>query len=317
MSIAATAAKLDGAKGADGQRVNFESQGETIVGRLFPAAFGDRPAPGVTILGPETFQKEQAPMQYAHRLAELGFTTLIFDPRYRGESGGQPRCYENPMAKVQDARAALSYLSHLPEVDRDRLAVIGICMGGSHALRVAADEPLVRAVATVTGHYRDRAADAAWLGSEAQVAQRLARGRAALEKYEATGAAEYVAAVDHDSPDVGMPGQLPWSWYQLWADRGLWENSYAVMSDAAVLSYDSISAAARLTAPLVMIHSDQCALPDAARRHFAVVPAADKRLVWQGQNRHLQYYDDPGVIDAAVWVIVDWFSIHLGPGKPA
>jgi uncharacterized protein len=61
------------------------------------------------------------------------------------------------------------------------------------------------------------------------------------------------------------------------------------MRDAAVLSYDSISAAARLTKPLLMSHADQCALPDVARRHFAVVPSVDKRLVWQGQNRHLQY----------------------------
>jgi uncharacterized protein len=43
-----------------------------------------------------------------------------------------------------------------------------------------------------------------------------------------------------------------------------------------------------------MLHSDQCAQPDAARRHFAVVPTADKRLEWEGQTRHLQFYDDPG-----------------------
>jgi hypothetical protein len=38
-----------------------------------------------------------------------------------------------------------------------------------------------------------------------------------------------------------MPGELPWGWYQLRADRGLWENRYAVMSDATVLSYESLS----------------------------------------------------------------------------
>jgi fermentation-respiration switch protein FrsA (DUF1100 family) len=299
---------------SSGERVSFQSQGETIIGRLFLPEFGDRPAPGVTFLGPETFQKEQAPTQYAERLSRLGYAALVFDPRYRGESGGEPRCYEDPMAKVRDARTALSYLSELPEVDAGRLAMVGICMGGSHALRVAADEPLVSAVATLTGHYRDRAADAAWLGSASAVAERLARGRAALKKYEATGEVDYVPAVGFEATCVGMPGQLPYSWYQLWADRGQWENRYAVMSDAAVLSYDSISAAARLTTPLLMIHSDLCALPDAARRHFAVVPTADKQLVWQGQTRHLQYYDDPAVIDEAVWNVVDWFSRHLGPG---
>jgi fermentation-respiration switch protein FrsA (DUF1100 family) len=300
-----------------GERVSFDSHGETVVGRLFPAAFGSGPAPAVAILGPMTYQKEQAPAQYARRLAQLGFTALIFDPRWRGESSGEPRCYESPVAKGADLRAALAYLSNLPEVDPGRLAVFGICMGASHVLPVAADDPLVRAVATVTGHYRDRAADVDWLGSEAAVAERLARGRVALEKYEATGEVDYVPAIDFSRTDVGMPGELVWSWYQLWADRGQWENRYAVMSDAALFTYDSISAAARLTKPLLMIHADLCAVPSAARRHFAVVPTADKQLLWQGQTRHLQYYDDPAVIDDAALNVADWFARHLPPGTPS
>jgi uncharacterized protein len=300
-----------------GRGVTFESQGETIVGWLFPAAFGDRPAPAVVIIGPENYQKEQAPAQYAPRFAQLGYTTLIFDPRYRGESGGEPRCYENPLAKIEDLAAALDYLSDRPDVDSERLALLGICFGSSYALRFAADDPRVRAVATVAAHLRDHASDVAWLGSEDVIAERLARGRAALDKYTATGEVDYVPAVDFSRGDVGMPGEMVWSWYQLWADRGLWENRYAVMSDAAVLSYESLSAAARLTKPLVMVHGDQCAVPDAARRHFAVVPSADKQLLWDGQTRHLQYYDDPAVIEQTVYRIVDWFSRHLGADQAA
>lgn len=301
---------------AAGERVTFESEGETIIGQLFPAAFGDGPAPGVVIIGPENYQKEQAPAQYAPRFAQLGYTALIFDPRYRGESGGEPRCYENPAAKLEDLGAALDHLSDLPDVDSERLALMGVCFGSSYVLPVAADDPRVRAVATIAAHLRDRAADAAWLGGEAVVAARLARGRAALEKYEATGEVDYVPAVDVARADVGMPGEMVWSWYQLWADRGLWENRYAVMSDAAVLSYESISAAARLTKPLLMVHSDLSAQPEAAHRHFAVVPTADKHLLWEGQTRHFQYYDDPAVIDRAVLSIVDWFARHLGPSQP-
>jgi hypothetical protein len=184
-------------------------------------------------------------------------------------------------------------------------------------LRFAADDSRVRAVATAAAHLRDAAADIAWLGSRAAVAARLERGRAALEKYEATGEVDYVRCVDFSRGDVGMPGEMVRSWYQLWADRGLWENRYAVMSDVAVLSYESLSAAARLTKPLLMVHGDQCALPDAARRQFAVVPTPVKKLLWEDQTRHFQYYEDPAVIDRAVWNIVDWFSRHLGPGHPA
>jgi uncharacterized protein len=296
------------------ERVTFVSQGETIVGRLFPAAFRHGPAPAVVIIGPETYQKEQAPAQYAPRFARLGYTALIFDPRYRGESGGEPRCYESPPAKIEDIRAAFDYLIGLPEIDPERLTLVGICFGASYALRAAADDPRVRAIATAAAHLRDPAADVAWLGSEEVVAERLARGQAALAKYQTTGEVDYVPAVDFDRTDVGMPGELPWSWYQLWADRGLWENRYALMSDAAVLSYESVSAAARLTAPLLMVHSDQCAVPDAARRQFAVVPSADKQLLWEGQTRHFSYYEDAATIDRAVCSIVDWFSRHLGPG---
>jgi dienelactone hydrolase len=287
----------DGARTAEGERVAFESQGETLVGRLFRPAFGNGPAPGVAILGPMTFQKEQAPTQYARRLAELGFAALVFDTRFRGESGGEPRCYEDPRAKVEDLGAAVGFLAGTPGVDPDRLAVLGICMGGSQVLPAAADDPRIRAVATVAAHLRDRAADASWLGGEDRVAARLARGRSARARYEATGEVAYVPAVDYAREDVGMPGELVWSWYQLWADRGAWENRYAVMSDAAIFSFEAISAAARLRKPLLMVHGDACAQPDAARRHFAVIPTSDKLLVWEGTTRRLQYYDDPQVID--------------------
>src|SRR3954467_5851852 len=117
--------RMDTVSASDGERVTFTS-GETIVGRLYPAAFGSDPAPAVAIIGPMTFVKEHAPVQYARRLADNGYAALIFDPRYRGESGGEPRCLEDPVAKVEDLRAAVSFLATRPEIDADRLAVVGI-----------------------------------------------------------------------------------------------------------------------------------------------------------------------------------------------
>jgi ketosteroid isomerase-like protein len=170
----------------------------------------------------------------------------------------------------------------------------------------------VGAVATVAAHVRDPDADAQWLGGAEAAARRLARGREALCAYEATGEAEYVPAVDADRADVGMPGRLPWSWYQPWADTGRWENRYAVMSDAAVMAYEGLSAFARLTKPYLMIHGDQCAIPDGARRHFAAVPTPDKRLIWR-DTPHLRYYDDPVVIGEAAEAIAAWYTEHLPP----
>ena len=89
-------------------KVTFKSGSETLAGHLYlPSNYthGDTYA-GIVILGPMTFVKEQAPTEYAIRFAQKGYAALIFDPSYRGESTGTPRELEDPMAKVEDTKAA-------------------------------------------------------------------------------------------------------------------------------------------------------------------------------------------------------------------
>jgi hypothetical protein len=291
------------------QKVSFQSGGETIVGDLYGPTSGGR-HPAVVLLGPETFQKEQAPTEYARRLGERGYVALAFDPRYRGESGGEPRCWENPAAKVEDAIAALGFLSDLPQVDAERIAGLAICQGSSEMLRAAADDPRIRALATIAGHYRDHEGDLAWLTEEGY-ARRRANGERAKQRFRDTGEVEYIAGVDETDMNVGMPGKFVWDWYHLWADRGLWDNRYAVMSDADLLDYESISAARRLETPWLMVHSDQCFLPDAARRHFEAAPSKAKQMSWEGSTPHLHYYDHPEVIEPTVERIANYFDARL------
>lgn len=86
-------------------RVVFKSGGLDVVGNLFMPP-GGAPRPAIAVIGPVAYIKEQAPLQYASRLAREGFVTLIFDPRYHGESAGEPRRLESRAAKVEDLRAA-------------------------------------------------------------------------------------------------------------------------------------------------------------------------------------------------------------------
>ena len=110
-----------------------------------------------------TYCKEQVPTEYASRLAEMGYAALVFDPRYRGESAGEPRCWENPAAKVADISSAVAYLEGRSDVDSARLAGLSVCQGGSEMLPAAADDDRIKVVATVAGHYRDHEGDIAWL----------------------------------------------------------------------------------------------------------------------------------------------------------
>lgn len=292
------------------EKIHFRSGETTLTGNLYLPDKLDVPVPAITLIGPMTYVKEQAPTNYAIRLAQRGFAALVFDCRYRGESGGEPRAYENPLHKVADIRAAVEFLATRPEVDADKLAGLGICQGSSEMLRAVADEPLIKVTATVAGQYRDHEGDIAWLGEDGY-ASRLAAGQKAKQLYEQTRDVQYVPGVDKTDPNVGMPGELVWGWYNGWAERGVWENFYAVMSDADLLPYESLSAAQRMRTPYLMIHSDNCMLPDAARRHFDAMPTGDKKLLWEGQTRHLQYYDDPTIVDPAVKNIADWFNQHL------
>jgi uncharacterized protein len=292
------------------EQISFTSGAERLVGHLH---LPDRPQDridSVVLLGPMTFQKEQAPSEYARRLAKAGFAALVFDPRYRGESSGEPRCWENPAAKVEDVQSAVSFLTSHKATASGRVAGLAICQGSSAMLVAAARDRRIAAIATVAGHYRDTEGDIAWLGAEG-LERRKARGQAAKSKYVNDGTIEYVAAVDPVDPEVGMPGKFVWDWYHHWSDRGQWDNRYAVMSDADLLGFESISAAREMTTPWLMVHSDQSFLPDAARRHFDAAPSARKEVSWEGQTPHLSYYDQSDLIDATVLRIATYFKRHL------
>lgn len=305
------------------EKVSFDCHGSALIGNLYlPVA--DQPAPVVVVLGPFCYVKEQAPIEYATRLAEEGFVVLAFDARRHGESGGEPRRLELPLDKVADVRAALDYLVTRPEVDATRIAVVGVCEGAAEMLQVAAEDDRVGAVALVSGHYRDHGNDIFLIGgmelimgeitadvAEARLEARMARAVAAKAKYESTGEVDYGPIVDPVRTDVPVPGKMVWDWYHGWADRGIWENRYAVMGDVDYLAYESVTAATRLTKPLLMIHGDYSSGPESAQRHWETIPAEKKQLIWEEGANHFQYYEDPDTIDRAVGNIAAWFHEHL------
>ena len=307
LATAVTLSALNIASAATIEKVTFISEGETLVGDLYMPENKKREVPAFVILGPMTFQKEQAPTEYARRLAEEGFAALAFDTRYRGESGGHPRAYENTFHKVEDLKNAVDFIRSVDGISHSSIYALGICQGSSAVVNAVAEDKQITGGITLAGHYRDREGDIAWLTEDGYNA-RLAQGQAALAKFEQTGEVDYVAAVDDIDMNVGMPGKFVWDWYNPWAERGQWENRYAVMSDAALLSYESISSAQKIEKPFLMIHSDYSFLPDAARRHFEAMPSSQKKLIWEGETAHLQYYDDPVVLDRTVATITDWVT---------
>lgn len=134
----------------DHRKVTFTNRyGITLAADLYlPKDRGNRKLAAIAVSGPFGAVKEQSSGLYAQTLAERGFATVAFDPSYTGESGGMPRHVASPEINTEDFSAAVDFLGLLPEVDRERIGIIGVCGFGGMGLNAAAVDKRIKAVAT-------------------------------------------------------------------------------------------------------------------------------------------------------------------------
>uniref|UniRef100_UPI00258F1184 alpha/beta hydrolase n=1 Tax=uncultured Selenomonas sp. TaxID=159275 RepID=UPI00258F1184 len=106
----------------------------------------------IAVSGPFGAVKEQASGLYAQELARRGFLTIAFDPSFTGESGGVNgvRNVASPDINTEDFSAAVDFLSTEPDVNPDRIGILGICGFGGMALNAAAIDTRIKATVTST-----------------------------------------------------------------------------------------------------------------------------------------------------------------------
>lgn len=133
------------------RKVTFTNRyGITLAADFYKPVGVESPLPAIAVSGPFGAVKEQASGLYAQTLAEQGFLTLAFDPSYTGESGGQPRNVASPDINTEDFCAAVDFLSTCPEVDPDKIGILGICGWGGMAINAAAIDTRIKATVAVT-----------------------------------------------------------------------------------------------------------------------------------------------------------------------
>jgi fermentation-respiration switch protein FrsA (DUF1100 family) len=288
-------------------RTTFESVGEPIAGLLYLPA--ERPRAAIVTTGPLTSVKEQAAGAYAKAMAARGYAALAFDHRYFGESGGQPRQFENPLAKIEDFGNAVAFLESDERTRGMPVCAIGVCAGGGYMARAVAGLPRIRVFAGVAGVYSDAAQTKAAMG--AGFLEALERSRAADTRWRQAGYAEMIPAVALGNGDVAMPLDEAYEYYG--TPRGAvpnYVNSFAVQSRAFTLTFDARSAASAITAPTLIVHSEKALAPGLARSFFASL-AAPKEELWISSKGQIDFYDDPSIINPAADAVARFFDKWL------
>jgi dienelactone hydrolase len=221
--------------------VTFSSEGIRLRGVLRRS---DGPR-AVVLTGPFTGVEEQVTGLYAERLAAEGFTTLSFDHRGfgrsdgpRGADGTERRQHEDSQGKLADLRAAVTLL------DGYDVAAVGICLGGGYAMKAAATDPRITAVAGIAGAYNSPAFFAEGMGLDAY--------RKALAGFVG-GYDEMIAAVASDDREAAMPGAEPWAYYGPFRDGTTWRNEVTRGSLHSLMTLDVLGCRPLLP-PSLIVH---------------------------------------------------------------
>ena len=288
----------------------FHSEGTPLVGRLYrntPDLSTRQPA--VVVTGSWLTVKEQMAAVYAKRLAALGYTAFTFDFAGWGESQGTPRQCEMPLRKIADIKAAARFMGTQSFTQGGRVGHLANCATAQFTLAAIADGAPIASFASVAGWYHDAESLAPFYGAEKGVRLRLDRAKAAMERFIATGETVMVPAYRDGDDRAGM--FFPLDYYER-KERGVvpsWKNEMAEMTWAYWLTFDGMKAAASVTTPVLLVHSDGCVFPDHVKQIHTNL-CGKKKLVWT-QGNQVDFYDLPDHVDRAMAAVGPWFKETL------
>lgn len=131
------------------QRVEFASDGETLVGTLFRPDHAEGPLPTVVAAGGWCYVKEIVLPHIARIVAQQNVQFLGFDYAGFGESSGERRQHLDPWQQISDYRNAITYVEGREDADPDRIGALGISYSGGHVLVLAATDPRIKAIVSI------------------------------------------------------------------------------------------------------------------------------------------------------------------------
>lgn len=251
------------------------------------------------------------------RLAERGFVTLAFDAAHQGESEGEPRALEDPGQRVEDLKAAVSFLGTLDGVDPGRIGALGICASGGYALAATATDPRIRAVGAVSAVDMSRQFRLGADGAQdpAVVAGMLAAASAARTA-EAGGADvqrfPVFPATEEEARAGGPHVYEGWEYYR--TPRAQHPRSAKALTWTSVdriAAFDTFASVALIAPrPLLLIVGRAAVTSWMSVEAFQKV-YGPKELAWIEGASHVDLYDKDAYVTPAVEKLDGFFAAHL------
>jgi fermentation-respiration switch protein FrsA (DUF1100 family) len=256
--------------------VRFRSGDEECAAWLYrpDGAAGD--APCVVLAHGFAGVREARLGAYAERFAGAGYVALVFDYRYFGGSGGEPRQLVDVPRQLDDWRAALAFARQLDGVDAGRVAAWGTSYSGGHVVTLAAEGERLAAVIAQTP-FTDGFATLRSLGPAHNIRLTVAalRDIAAGALGRGTRPIAVVAAPGEtaamNSPDA-LPGYLA-----LFPEGYAWPNEFVPRKTLNLPWYRPVRKASAVRVPLLVqvVTEDVITPPEPARETARRAPRGE------------------------------------------
>lgn len=282
-------------------KVTFVNRyGITLVADMYVPKNCTGKLPAIAVSGPFGAVKEQSSGLYAQQLAERGFLTIAFDPSFTGESGGEPRRVASPDINVEDFSAAVDFLSVRPDVDPQRIGVLGICGWGGIAIQAAINDPRIKATVSSTMYDMTRVSANGYFDSENTPEQRNAkRASMAAQRTEDYRNGSYLRAGGVVEP---VPADAPqfvkdYNAYYI-QKRGFHSRSgnstdgWNVTSTLPFINFKFFEYAGELDRAVMLVHGENAHSRYFSEDTFKLLHGDNKELLIVADASHVDLYDN-------------------------
>ncbi len=287
------------------KKITFVNRyGITLVADIYTPKSAKGKLPAIAVSGPFGAVKEQSSGLYAQQLAERGYLTIAFDPSFTGESGGQPRRVASPDINTEDFSAAVDFLSVQPNVDTDKIGILGICGWGGIAIQAAINDPRIKATVASTMYDMTRVNANGYFDSENTKEQRNAKRQAmATQRTDDYRNGEYTRAGGVVDPLPDDAPQFVKDYYAYYkTPRGFHPRSgnstdgWNATSNLPFVNFKFFEYADELDNAVLIVHGDQAHSYYFGKDTFAKLKGDNKQMLTIKGASHCDLYDQIDII---------------------